>query len=220
MSKTYLAWNGKPYHWPPPEGWYLASDQRWWAPDTGPNPPKPIVETSNTTLQATETGPQPEVDLETALEPNTLFDPPLNPKTAFDPKVQPTIDTPAGSQTQSRLEKLAEAQAKAKLAERAENNVPFEPLTQAEYVTPVVESEPVAESVLFDEPAARHANGAFASKGPADPTVPTDRSSLWPADFDNLISEPSDDDQTEELQTPALQKYACLLYTSPSPRDS
>lgn len=39
MTETYVGWDGKPYPWPPPEGWYHASDGRWWAPGTGPNPP-------------------------------------------------------------------------------------------------------------------------------------------------------------------------------------
>ena len=39
MSETYTGWDGKPYPWPPPEGWYEAVDGRWWAPGTGPNPP-------------------------------------------------------------------------------------------------------------------------------------------------------------------------------------
>ncbi len=37
MSATYLAWNGQPYPWPPPDGWYEASDGRWWADGTGPD---------------------------------------------------------------------------------------------------------------------------------------------------------------------------------------
>lgn len=36
MDSDYVAWNGERYVWPPPDGWYLASDGRWWAPDTGP----------------------------------------------------------------------------------------------------------------------------------------------------------------------------------------
>lgn len=40
MSDTYVGWDGKRYPWPPPEGWYHASDGRWWAPGTGPNPPE------------------------------------------------------------------------------------------------------------------------------------------------------------------------------------
>lgn len=39
MTDTYTGWDGKSYPWPPPEGWYEASDGRWWAPGTGPNPP-------------------------------------------------------------------------------------------------------------------------------------------------------------------------------------
>ena len=38
MSQNYLAWNGEEYPWPPPEGWYEASDGRWWAPNSGPGP--------------------------------------------------------------------------------------------------------------------------------------------------------------------------------------
>lgn len=43
MSDTYIGWDGKRYPWPPPEGWYHASDGRWWAPETGPNPPQSSV---------------------------------------------------------------------------------------------------------------------------------------------------------------------------------
>ena len=39
MSETYIGWDGKSYPWPPPDGWYHASDGRWWAGETGPNPP-------------------------------------------------------------------------------------------------------------------------------------------------------------------------------------
>lgn len=38
MTATYVAWNGQHYAWPPPEGWYEATDGRWWAPGTGPGP--------------------------------------------------------------------------------------------------------------------------------------------------------------------------------------
>ena len=37
MDSDYVAWNGERYVWPPPDDWYLASDGRWWAPDTGPD---------------------------------------------------------------------------------------------------------------------------------------------------------------------------------------
>lgn len=36
MTDSYVAWNGKKYSWPPPEGWYEASDGRWWAANSGP----------------------------------------------------------------------------------------------------------------------------------------------------------------------------------------
>ncbi len=52
MSATYVAWNAKPYPWPPPEGWYLASDGQWWAPGTGPNPPQVTTDASVTAKTA------------------------------------------------------------------------------------------------------------------------------------------------------------------------
>lgn len=56
MSDTYIGWDGKRYPWPPPEGWYHASDGRWWAPETGPNPPPSSVPSPVAT-------PPPGVDL-------------------------------------------------------------------------------------------------------------------------------------------------------------
>lgn len=41
MSESYVAWNGRSYPWPPPDGWYEASDGLWWAPGTGPDPSSP-----------------------------------------------------------------------------------------------------------------------------------------------------------------------------------
>lgn len=35
---TYTAWDGQEYPAPPPEGWYLAVDQRWWPQGHGPGP--------------------------------------------------------------------------------------------------------------------------------------------------------------------------------------
>ncbi len=37
LVDTYIAWDGLSYEGQPPEGWHLASDERWWAPDTGPD---------------------------------------------------------------------------------------------------------------------------------------------------------------------------------------
>lgn len=48
-SKKYIAWDGRTYHWPPPKGWYIDGDQRWWAPGTGPGPATtPMTEPART----------------------------------------------------------------------------------------------------------------------------------------------------------------------------
>ena len=59
MSNTYIGWDGKTYPWPPPEGWYHASDGRWWAPDTGPNPPSQAAQ-PQTPAQAQPTAVAPQ----------------------------------------------------------------------------------------------------------------------------------------------------------------
>ena len=41
MTKTYTAWDGESYPWPPPDDWYLAVDGRWWHPNTGPDQTEP-----------------------------------------------------------------------------------------------------------------------------------------------------------------------------------
>ena len=33
---SYTAWDDNLYAWPPPEGWYQASDGRWWPAGYGP----------------------------------------------------------------------------------------------------------------------------------------------------------------------------------------
>ena len=35
---SYTAWDDKQYVWPPPEGWYQASDNKWWPEGYGPPP--------------------------------------------------------------------------------------------------------------------------------------------------------------------------------------
>ena len=52
MSDTYIAWNGDEYPMPPPEGWEIRADGRYWPSDSGhvsstpePNPapaPQPL----------------------------------------------------------------------------------------------------------------------------------------------------------------------------------
>ncbi len=39
MTETsYTAWDDKLYQWPPPDGWYEASDGKWWPEGYGPGP--------------------------------------------------------------------------------------------------------------------------------------------------------------------------------------
>ncbi len=38
---SYTAWDDKLYQWPPPEGWYQATDGKWWPEGYGP-PPEPV----------------------------------------------------------------------------------------------------------------------------------------------------------------------------------
>ena len=33
---SYTAWDDNLYEWPPPDGWYQASDRKWWPEGTGP----------------------------------------------------------------------------------------------------------------------------------------------------------------------------------------
>ncbi|MGF1600062.1 MAG: hypothetical protein ACFCVK_24665 [Acidimicrobiales bacterium] len=77
MTDTYVGWDGKSYPWPPPDGWYHASDGRWWAPGTGPNPPTDgpggyatSSETSDTSQMATQAAHDP--------DPTTAYHPPLD----------------------------------------------------------------------------------------------------------------------------------------------
>ncbi|MEM7273945.1 MAG: hypothetical protein AAF547_12745 [Actinomycetota bacterium] len=41
---SYTAWDDKQYVWPPPDGWYLAADQKWWPEGYGPPQPDPEPE--------------------------------------------------------------------------------------------------------------------------------------------------------------------------------
>ena len=33
---TYTAWDDNQYQWPPPDGWYEATDGKWWPEGYGP----------------------------------------------------------------------------------------------------------------------------------------------------------------------------------------
>lgn len=43
---TYIAWDGKEYPLPVPEGWYLGTDDRWWPEGHGPGHAPNLAETS------------------------------------------------------------------------------------------------------------------------------------------------------------------------------
>ena len=85
MNSDYVAWNGERYVWPPPEGWYLASDGRWWAPDTGP---------------AIDLDPSPaDTAFENGTDHTVDATPPADPIEVAEPAPKPEpgpISTPAG----------------------------------------------------------------------------------------------------------------------------
>ena len=53
---SYTAWDGQHYPWPPPEGWYLAADGRWWHPDSGPGGVSPRAPEQGVRAQPDPTG--------------------------------------------------------------------------------------------------------------------------------------------------------------------
>lgn len=47
MTETsYTAWDDKLYEWPPPDGWYRASDGKWWPEGYGPGPDGTVAATT------------------------------------------------------------------------------------------------------------------------------------------------------------------------------
>ena len=96
VDETYVAWDGLSYEGQPPEGWHLASDDRWWAPDTGP-----------------DTGLN--VDSSAEAEPVPVIDPTINDPAAtiIAPPKAIQSDTSSFSlpaTSYSRLDKLPSAQ--------------------------------------------------------------------------------------------------------------
>ncbi len=92
VSETYIAWDGLAYEGQPPEGWHLASDDRWWGPGTGP-----------------DTGPDAESSTED--EPAPVIDPAATVIAPPKPRIESdtsSFSLPATSY--SRLEKLPSAQ--------------------------------------------------------------------------------------------------------------
>ncbi len=53
---TYVAWDDEEYPWPPPDGWYVAGDGKWWPEGYGPG--------------------QSPVDNAVTADPPTVFEPP------------------------------------------------------------------------------------------------------------------------------------------------
>lgn len=72
MSETYQAWDNNEYPWPPPEGWYQATDGLWWPQGYGPGAAEDSV----------EPGPAPQA-------PKAQPDPALGPQAIAPAAVQP-----------------------------------------------------------------------------------------------------------------------------------
>ncbi len=52
---SYTAWDDKQYVWPPPEGWYQASDNKWWPEGYGP-PPSDVATAAGAGAAAQDNG--------------------------------------------------------------------------------------------------------------------------------------------------------------------
>ncbi len=62
---TYTAWDDKEYPWPPPDGWYVAGDGKWWPEGYGPGAtptadPHTIVEPAPAPAPAPLAAPAPD----------------------------------------------------------------------------------------------------------------------------------------------------------------
>jgi hypothetical protein len=78
MTSNYEAWNGELYEWPPPDGWYRASDGRWWAQGTGPGPAEQASTVDVEVDAATRVMYQPESDPVTTLDTAPKPVPPMH----------------------------------------------------------------------------------------------------------------------------------------------
>ena len=110
MDSDYLAWNGERYVWPPPEGWYLASDGRWWAPDTGPDMDlSPLPAESAPTDIGAGYRPEPVDNIDTAGYESPAPQAELTPTQApYDPGPAPRLFPDSGA-----VPDLATAQSRA-----------------------------------------------------------------------------------------------------------
>ena len=73
--RDYEAWNGERYPWPPPEGWFRATDGRWWAPRGGEE-----QATESTRVPPVAAPPRSDLSLEDAAELAPLAALPPNPR--------------------------------------------------------------------------------------------------------------------------------------------
>ncbi len=93
MTSNYEAWNGELYEWPPPDGWYEASDGRWWAQGTGPGPAERPSAVDVEVDAATRVMYQPESDPVTTLDTSPKPVPPMH-RTGPNPVVDATRQWP------------------------------------------------------------------------------------------------------------------------------
>lgn len=89
MTSNYEAWNGELYEWPPPDGWYLATDGRWWAPDTGPGPAELPAAIGAEVEAKTRLMHQPDADAITTVDTASSTVPPPMHRTGPNPVVEP-----------------------------------------------------------------------------------------------------------------------------------
>lgn len=115
---SYTAWDDKQYVWPPPDGWYLAADGKWWPEGYGPPveaaEPEPLVESESDPAPAADPEPTAEaadpatgwvaddtevpvdaeavVDTEEAIETETAVEAEVAADPGFDPVVENTAD--------------------------------------------------------------------------------------------------------------------------------
>jgi hypothetical protein len=93
MTSNYEAWNGELYEWPPPDGWYRASDGRWWAQGTGPGPAEQRSAVDVEVDAATQVMYQPDSDPVTTLDTSPKPVPPMH-RTGPNPVVDATRQWP------------------------------------------------------------------------------------------------------------------------------
>ncbi len=90
----YVAWDGSRYTGIPPDGWYLAVDNRWW-------PPQDIIDGGATRTDDPPSANAPESDQPSESRPPTPSDRPRPPATAVRPEWAPiSADGPNRGESQ------------------------------------------------------------------------------------------------------------------------